>query len=475
MRSEPRLSSANGFLRRREPRQSLPMDAILRQYGYAVSDATWFYLSLLLIVAVFFRFNRILSLRNLDLVLLLLIAPGLLLVQRGSAYGHVWLFVVTGCWLIRLFSDNFWKRRPLLEQNLNSAGMTFLAVSVFVLLVSKALTEPPSPGTVQTVRRADELVKRHDTTQEQPETKEVPAGPTASLLTAPVVAASDLMVPEGSPKEEEDRSTTVEKVAARTTAVLAHLAVVLGLWFLGKRLFGDANSALAMATLYLLLPCTAIDVGRVNHVLPAALIVWSLVCYRNPLIAGGLMGLACGTLLFPLFLLPLWTVFYGKQGAGRFALSLGLVAAVLIASLLLTSADSNSFTQQIHGSIDWSSLTLDPEAVEGFWEEYPVYRIPVIVAFFLMLLTLTILPREKNLEHLIGHSTAIVVGTQLWYPQQGGAYVLWYLPLLLAVVFRPKLTSQTPPVIVPAPSEEKQLTMPVRVLTGMLWFRRRGS
>ncbi len=451
------------------------MDAILRQYGYAVSDATWFYLSLLLIVAVFFRFNRILSLRNLDLALLLLIAPGLLLVQHGSSYGHVWLFVVTGCWLIRLFSDSFWKRRPLLEQNLNSAGMAFLAVSVFVLLVSKALTDELPTGTVETVRRADELVKRHDTTQEQSETKEVQAGPTASLLTAPVVAASGLMVPEGSPKEEEDRSTTVEKVAARTTAVLAHLAVVLGLWLLGKRLFGDANSGLAMATLYLLLPCTAIDVGRVNHVLPAALIVWAFVCYRNPLIAGGLMGLACGTLLFPLFLLPLWAVFYGKQGAGRFALSLGLVAAVLIASLLLTSADSNSFTQQILGSIDWSSLTLDAKPVEGFWEEYPVYRIPVIVAFFVMLLTLTFLPREKNLEHLLGHSTAIVVGTQLWYPQQGGAYVLWYLPLLMAVVFRPKLTSQTPPVIVPAPSEEKQLAMPVRVLTGMLWFRRRGS
>ncbi len=111
------------------------MDAILRQYGYSVSDATWFYLSLLLVLAVFFRFNRILSLRNLDLALLLSIAPGLLLVQHGYNFGHGWLFVVTGCWLIRLFSDSLWKRRPLLEQNLNSAGMAFLTVSVFVFSV----------------------------------------------------------------------------------------------------------------------------------------------------------------------------------------------------------------------------------------------------------------------------------------------------------------------------------------------------
>ena len=73
------------------------------------------------------------------------------------------------------------------------------------------------------------------------------------------------------------------------------------------------------------------------------------------------------------------------------------------------------------------------------------------------------------------HSTAIIVATQLWYPQQGGAYVLWYLPLLLAVMFRPKLTSQTPPIIVPAPSEELQLTGPGRKSIGLSWFGRRGS
>jgi hypothetical protein len=450
------------------------MGSILREYS--VNDATWFYLSLLLILAVFFRFNRVFSLRNLDLALLLSIAPGLLLVQRHEEFGdfgYGWLFVVTGCLLVRLFSDSFWKRRPLLEQNLNPPGMAFLAVSTFIFLVSSALTASLPQETVETVRRAGEWLKRQDTTLEQPENDEAQAGPTARLVAAPVVGASDLVVSGGSP-EAEDR-WAVEQIASRATAVLAHFAVVAGLWFLGKRLFGDPNSGLAMATLYLLLPCTSIDVGKVNHVLPAALIVWALVSYRNPLVSGGLLGLACGTLLFPLFLLPLWVVFYGKQGAGRFVIALGAVAAVLAASLLLTSANSHSFITQIRGSIDWSSLKLNSDAI-GFWSTHDgAYRIPVIVTFFVMLLTLTFLPREKNLEHLLGHSAAIVVATQLWYPQQGGAYVLWYLPLLLAVMFRPKLTNQTPPIIVPAPSEEQQLTGPGRKAIGLSWFGRRGS
>ena len=49
--------------------------------GYDVNAPTWFYLSSLLIVAVFFRFGRIWSLRNIDVVLLLSLAPGLLMVE----------------------------------------------------------------------------------------------------------------------------------------------------------------------------------------------------------------------------------------------------------------------------------------------------------------------------------------------------------------------------------------------------------
>jgi hypothetical protein len=38
-----------------------------------------------------------------------------------------------------------------------------------------------------------------------------------------------------------------------------------------------------------------------------------------------------------------------------------------------------------------------------------------------------------------------VVGTQFWYPQEGGVYLLWYLPLVLMVTFRPRLVHLTPP------------------------------
>src|SRR3954466_10166851 len=47
--------------------------------------ATWFYFSLLLCVALFFKFSRLLSIRNLDIIGLFVLVPGLLLLHEAHA------------------------------------------------------------------------------------------------------------------------------------------------------------------------------------------------------------------------------------------------------------------------------------------------------------------------------------------------------------------------------------------------------
>jgi hypothetical protein len=59
------------------------MSEILFQYQ-RISPATWVYVSSLLTIGLFFKFSRFWSVRNLDLVLLILLAPGLLLVVQGE-------------------------------------------------------------------------------------------------------------------------------------------------------------------------------------------------------------------------------------------------------------------------------------------------------------------------------------------------------------------------------------------------------
>src|SRR5215471_13590156 len=124
------------------------MDQIL--LGYHLNDPTWFYLSFLLILAVYFKFSRFWSIRNLDLVLLLLVSPGLLLVRYGdgatSTFGYAWLFGASGVLLVRALADSLITRRPRLEQNMNAAGMAFLCAATFLFLTTKLLTFVPTPA-----------------------------------------------------------------------------------------------------------------------------------------------------------------------------------------------------------------------------------------------------------------------------------------------------------------------------------------
>ncbi len=59
------------------------MSEFLLQYK-KVEPTTWAYLSSLLLVAIYFKFNRFWSVRNLDLILALLLVPGLLMVNQGQ-------------------------------------------------------------------------------------------------------------------------------------------------------------------------------------------------------------------------------------------------------------------------------------------------------------------------------------------------------------------------------------------------------
>jgi hypothetical protein len=186
--------------------------------------------------------------------------------------------------------------------------------------------------------------------------------------------------------------------------------------------------------LYLLLPYTAQMTGRVDHALPAALLIWAVEAYRRPLVSGIMMGLAIGVIYYPVFLLPLWLGFYWQRGLLRFALGVVMALAAVVASLAFTAAD---FWVELQQMFNWTEL---PK--QGFWSFDtidPVYRIPVVAAFFAMCGGLALWPAQKNLGTLMSCSAAVMLGTQFCHAQGGGLYIAWYLPLMLLTIFRPNL------------------------------------
>jgi hypothetical protein len=86
---------------------------------------------------------------------------------------------------------------------------------------------------------------------------------------------------------------------------------------------------------------------------------------------------------------------------------------------------------------------------ESVWQgTHWAYRMPIFVLFVGFLCGITIWPNPKNLSHLIALSAAVLIGVQFWHGDRGGLYVLWYMPLLLMMVFRPTLVTAEAPAVV---------------------------
>ena len=353
--------------------------------------------------------------------------------------------------VVRLLFDESLTRRPRLDQNLNPAGLTFLCIPAFAILAYGVFMKAAPVTNVKAIEHGRALLQRREVEVNRTDVLSGVPAPTETLIAAGGAAMAQLSgTLPNSVSVNTGKTRDTELLVARILVVVAHLVVILGLLYIGRQHFASLQLGVAMSCLYLLLPCTAATVHKLSHVLPAACLIWAIASYRKPTVAGVLLGLACGTLFFAVFLLPLWAVFYGRRGAIRFAVSVLGVVVVLAACLMMISGDADSFFNRVVTSTNWTVYRLldDTLAVSETSVSQLFIRIPMAAVFFVMLTAMTVLPRPRNLENLLANSTALVVAAQMWYPEDIGTYVQWYMPLFLLVVFRPRLDRFIPPDIV---------------------------
>jgi hypothetical protein len=477
-------------------------------YYQRPEPATWVYMSSFLIIALYFMFHRLWSVRNLDILLVILLTPGLMLVYEGRKaksqadlggssgvesaaeaaslipklaspamanqevanqevasqakagaesrsearsaakgfgdtgwsgdqlqfYGFAWLLAICGFWLVRLLLDTAMVRRPLLEPNLSSGGTTFIGISLFLFLMANVLTSPtvyqlktgikPGPGY--------ELLKvlPDIQTSPSPDFAESSAASPGGEATVPAMAAA----PAKGMEETEPRIV----VLSRLLLIVANLILVLGIVAIGYWHFENLKTGIGVATLFLLLPYTAQMTGRLDHLAPGALIVLAVAFYRQPWVAGIMLGGAAGLVFFPFFLVPLWLSFYWLRGRKRFVA--GFVTSVIgmVAGLMVASQDGFwSRLGQMFGTIPFAMEKLD-----GIWAPYgwhPYFRVPVMVIFVVLSLSFVFWPAQKSLATLLSCSAAIMTASQFCYAYGGGLYMAWFLPCTLLTVFRPNL------------------------------------
>ncbi|MCE5303428.1 MAG: hypothetical protein LLF97_10015 [Planctomycetaceae bacterium] len=399
-------------------------------YGYRLNPITWAYISALMMIGIYFKFQRFWSVRNLDLVGLLAFSPALLLIYYGLLRnqreliqtGYAWLFVVGGVFLVRLLLDPVMVRRPLLEPNLSAGGLTFTGLALMVFLMANVITAPRE--------RVEQLLAEKNVS-EATNPGFLPFERFSKLSTQAILDVK--------PSSSGGTHPTLSQVATcRTATILAHLAVVMGIVWIGFWHFDNLHTGVAAGTLYLLTFYTSQLTSQVDHVAPAVLLVWAVAAYRRPLLAGLLLGLVGGLIYYPLFLLPLWIGFYWRRGLFRFTFGALAALTALVVVLALTASNSSEFVAQLEEMFGVRSPF--QAKLSGFWQIYAQeYRYPMLAAFLALCGSLAIWPAQKNLGTLLSCSTAVMLASQFWMADSGGLYMGWYLPLLILTIFRPNL------------------------------------
>jgi len=441
------------------------------------NSTTWFYFSFLLAVALFFKFSRFVSVRNWDVIMLFLMVPGILMIQQARLwtedpeqstqriaslvagrvgqfgvetpgmlsdiarwnqqaaeleanrarllwFGYLWLLCGSACFLCRCLLDLVFESRPAITPNLSFGGLAWLAVTFFVCLVAVAY---------------------------RPDRKDRSDALTPMALPSGQVQRTPAVDPAVGPESAAFHMASLDFWVRRSFALLCHLVVVSGLIVIGVWHFRDAAGGMAAATFYLMLPYTGLYVGQAHHVWPMALVVWTVALYRFPTVAGILLGIATVTAYFPVVIVPTWIGFYWRRGSGRFVtafLATTLLGLGILAAILWHNGDLAVYVRGALSLSAWQPWKVP--TTEGFWTGvHWAYRIPIFIAYAAFVAVTAFWPCPKNLAHTIALSAAVLIGLQFWYADQGGVYVLWYLPLVLLMIFRPKLSERRPPIIKP--------------------------
>jgi hypothetical protein len=456
-------------------------------YYQRPEPATWVFLSSFLLFGLFFVFHRFWSLRNLDLILLVLLAPGLMMVYEGRRM-RVAAMPLTNRLVERtelgLETNQLVKQQrfvlqfapaPAVQQPVDAIGTNsaetpsalsaepkwtserlellgfssllvacgFLMIRMLIdpAIVRRPLLEPNlniSGLSFIGISLLVFLLANVITSDPRIEANKGPTlGPGYPLLNM-LPELPTTPAPEGTIwKSAQQEGNAWLPNVARIIAIVANLAIVFGIVGVGYWHFDNIKTGIGAATMYLLLPYTAQMTGNVQHALPGALLVLAILCYRLPLLAGLMLGAGAGLVYYPLFLLPLWVSFYWNRGLGRmlFGVALSLVALVV---LLLLGGVSAFFThlQTMFGL--WFPMM---DGLEGVWSSgVPAYfRLPVLVAFIILSLSFVFWPARKTLGTLMCGSAALMLAAQFWHGYGGGLYMAWFLPAVLLTIFRPNV------------------------------------
>lgn len=255
--------------------------------------------------------------------------------------------------------------------------------------------------------------------------------------------------------------------AAHFTSIAVDILAMLGMFLLGRH-FGGTGFGVALAFAWAAYPFTQyVSSSNSNDAVMPLLLIYGLLLVASPPGRGLLLGLASWAKFAPLLLVPLWATYpHGARArltAIRFGL--GFLLATVLAFLILflepnPLSAAGTFWDRTFG---WQ---LDRASPFSIWD-WGRYRYPDLSAVQIALQGLLIvsavavafLPGIRTPLQLAALSAALLIGFEIVLTHWFYLYIPWFFPFVAFAVLAPTLTRETV-----ASVEEVKTERPVREL-----------
>jgi hypothetical protein len=252
--------------------------------------------------------------------------------------------------------------------------------------------------------------------------------------------------------------------AAHATAIAFDLLALLGLMLLGRR-FGGARLAVMLPFSWAAYPFTQyVSSSNTNDGIMPVLLVFGFWLVTSAFARGAVLALAGWTKFAALLLVPLWAGYpEARRFNGKAMFAGGFVAATLATFSILLLEPNPVHAARVfwNRTFGWQVGRDSPFSIWG-WGQYHAAGIPDLGFVQQIVLGLLVvgavacyfLPRRKTPLQLAALTAALLIGFELALTHWFYLYIPWFYPFVAFVVLAPRRRRHAAP---PSDSEAPEL------------------
>jgi len=236
--------------------------------------------------------------------------------------------------------------------------------------------------------------------------------------------------------------------AAHFTAILFDMLSMIGLALLGRR-FGGARLGATLAFAWAAYPFTQyVSSSNSNDALVPAFLIWGFWLLTVPAARGAFLALASWAKFAPLLLVPLWAAYPSARGRGsvrRAALfAVGFLAATLavFSIVFLEPNPLHALRLFWDRTFGWQLSRPSPFSI-WHWGEYPrfpdlhVLQGALKIVLLLGAAALAVVPRVRTPLRVAALSAAVLIGFELVLTHWFYLYIPWFFPFVALALLAP--------------------------------------